>query len=109
MAPSEAGGRWLAAGIIGLAFPFAVLSSLMPLGLLFLVLLAVWIRSNPERLAATAGLLIGFGSTTLALFLVANAGCAVPGTCYESSPALPAAAAVIGVGIVMTVARLARD
>jgi hypothetical protein len=75
--------------MVGLALPFAVLSSLMPLGMLAVALLLRWIARGQEVLATAAGLITGFGLATLSLFLIANAQCSIPGRCYESSPGLP--------------------
>ena len=109
MEPGEAARRWIAGLIIGLAMPFVVLSSLRPIGLLLVALVLVWLAREREVMAAAAGLITGFGSTTLTLFLVANAGCSIPGSCYESSPALPASAAVALFGVALTLVRLRQE
>ena len=109
MAPSEGARRWFVGLVGGLVLPYFVLSTLMPLGAVLVVLVVVWINSSRERLAPAGGALIGFGAVTLALFLSANASCGTPGTCYESSPALRAAAALVVVGVVLTGIRLFRD
>jgi hypothetical protein len=95
--------RWLAGLVLGGGLTFALLSTLYPLGILLLIALLAWTALKREALAAAGGALIGFGSVTLALFLVANAQCPVPGTCYESSPALLAAAALVIAGLGLTV------
>jgi hypothetical protein len=97
---SAAGRRWFAGLLLGIVLTFPLLSwVLMPVGVILTLVLIRWIGSGEERLAGAGGALIGFGSTTLALFLLANARCSVPGRCYEASPALPLAALVVLAGL----------
>jgi hypothetical protein len=97
---SKGGRRWFAGLLLGGGLTFVLLSwVLMPVGVILMLVLIRWSGSGDDRLAAAGGLLIGFGSVTLALFLLANARCSSPGTCYESSPALPLAALVILAGV----------